>query len=121
MSLPDPVRTSFTSFDFALVPDPATINEDVPHLKWQEYGTRSMVDKQPYLITKTGLRSIKKSEVPRLRRRRGRKSPIKILDVPHPALRARYFIKAGTLFLRRYWPNIVKNWYQSEVQRYGIV
>lgn len=120
LPLPSPVKTGSTSFDIALVPDPATINEDVPHLKWQEYGTKSMVDRQPYLITSTGLRSIKKVDAAQLMRRKRSVGRILLIDVPHPALRARHFIKAGSLFLRNYWPSIVKNWYQRELEKWVI-
>ena len=70
-NVPAPLKKGNKRIDFKIWAGYGAIGRDVPHLKWQEEGTKGMVDQQPYQITnfRPGnkgrpwkLKSIKKSE-----------------------------------------------------------
>lgn len=84
----------------------------VPHLQWQEEGTRGVVDSQPYIITKGGLRAIKKrvaSSFPKARSRKGRIGSVIYLKVPHYPLKPRNFILAADLVIKTQGGKIIRD------------
>lgn len=113
-------QISKTAYDIRYIEDLRTLSKDLPHLQWQEEGTKRMVDRQPYLIINGKLMPItKKKAFNRKRNLRGtgRHSNIVILDVSHPSLRARRFIKAAQFFLKEKGAKVASDFVKEELSR----
>jgi len=121
--LPEPQRTGVKTFEVVAVKDFSNLLSELPHLAWQEEGTRANVDRQPFLIKKNGrLGSITKERAKTMRKRRVGNLPrqIKVIKVPHPALPARGFLKSYNFFMKTQADKVVFNWMKATRKRFGV-
>ncbi len=107
----------------SLIADYDKIRKQVPHLDWQESGTNAMVDKQPYLIQRNGLMAIKKNSVGAYKVFAGARKnyfqhvgSVAYLQVPHPGLSARHFIKSGNYFIKTQGASFIRNYILSRMK-----
>jgi len=118
-----PLRKGSTVYEIELITNYSGKFRERPHIRWQEEGTKAMVDKQPYFLysRKVGdenvsrLYPITKKRAYRMLSR-SKRAPIKILDVPHPGLRARGFIKAANFFLKTQGQKFVMNFVRNAIK-----
>lgn len=125
-------RISSESYAIKFLPDNyGRLKRDLPHLIWQEEGTKTTVDRQPYLRTRKGLRPITKRKAENLINRGTKRDAsgrfatgnvpqnkiIQIIAVEHKALKARGFIKAGLTILKQQGAKIAREFVQIEIAR----
>jgi len=123
-NLPDPVRIDEDTYLIVVVEDFERLQREVPHLEWQESGTRATVDRQPYRILPNGkLGPITKVKAARMRSRKMGDLPrqIKILNVPHPALKARNFLLAAQRAIKFNSEKIVIGQFKQQLKEQGIL
>lgn len=121
-------RIGNNSYEIRFIEDINRLVKDLPHLLWQEEGTKKKTDRQPYLITKRGLRPITKVKALNIihkgQDRRGRfkrgnrfNAQIKYITVEHPALKARGFIKDAQSLLKSKGEKIAGDFIRQELRR----
>lgn len=120
-TVPKITRLGDGSYSIPLIQNFGQVNRDIPHLKWQEEGTRAMTDLQPYRVIRDSRTKIPKYYAVKksIAGRPGGINPLNVvfLKVPHPALPARNFIKAGTRFLKENGKQIVLREVRKQLNR----
>ena len=109
-------------FTIRLVPNLQSLNRKFKHLKWQESGTHFKLDRQPFVIyykhTKQG-RVVKLGNITKKRAATLSKDRLAILEVQHPALPARLFIKTGVTFLKTQGSKTVLSYIRERLKSSG--
>lgn len=121
---PNPIQVKPNVFAITLLPDFNALKAKVPQLVWQEYGTKTMIDSQPYRILPNGkLGPITKKEAIGMRQRRMGNLPrqIKMITVPHYGLKARGFILAGHRAIKGGFNPIATAEYKEVLKQQGMI
>lgn len=124
-SIPKPKLLKNNMVEIKLINNFDKIVKDVPHLLWQEQGTKGMVDSQPYRVgfrrdfKGLALKPITKRRAKNRRRVTGNwfLGGVVYLDVPHPPLRAREFILSGNNYLKRHGLRIMSSYINRILRR----
>lgn len=112
---PRPTIINSNTIEVKLINNYDKLIKELPHLIWQEYGTKSSVDTQPYRVgfslreKRFALKPITKRKAATRRQVTNKWffGGIVKLAVPHPALPARMFILEANNYLKRNGLSIV--------------
>jgi hypothetical protein len=120
---PAVISQSSTSCEFSLIANFEYLyngsNSPIPHLKWQEEGTKAMTHRQAYRFVGGKYVNIRKNEVrDDLGRFKKRSGQIVWLTVPHPALRPREFILAASRLIKTQGSKITSDFIRQELKKY---